>query len=90
MAVIVCQALVKCVLPPAHGLSCHILICPRMLLLTTFAALLLCPGPSIPWRPGRVDKASGNDCPVDGRLPDAAQGAGHVRDVFGRMGFDDR
>lgn len=47
-------------------------------------------GPTIPWRPGRADKASGNDCPPDNRLPDAAQGAGHVRDVFGRMGFDDR
>jgi cytochrome c peroxidase len=52
--------------------------------------LLLLPGPSIPWRPGRVDKAGSNDCAPDGRLPDAAQGAGHVRDVFGRMGFDDR
>jgi cytochrome c peroxidase len=35
-------------------------------------------------------KAGGLDCAPDGRLPDAAQGAGHVRDVFGRMGFDDR
>ncbi|KAF8057109.1 ccp1 [Scenedesmus sp. PABB004] len=47
-------------------------------------------GPAIPWSPGRVDKADGSACPPDGRLPDAAQGAGHVRDIFGRMGFDDR
>ncbi|KAF6255299.1 L-ascorbate peroxidase [Scenedesmus sp. NREL 46B-D3] len=47
-------------------------------------------GPTIPWRPGRVDKTGTSDCPPDGRLPDASQGAGHVRDVFGRMGFDDR
>lgn len=28
--------------------------------------------------------------PPNGRLPDAAQGASHIRDVFGRMGFTDR
>lgn len=47
-------------------------------------------GPSIPWRPGRVDKVDPASCPPNGRLPDAAQGAGHIREVFGRMGFDDR
>lgn len=47
-------------------------------------------GPTIPWRPGRADKTAGEHCPPDGRLPDASLGAGHVRDVFGRMGFDDR
>jgi catalase (peroxidase I) len=26
----------------------------------------------------------------DGRLPDAAQGAQHVRDIFYRMGFNDQ
>jgi hypothetical protein len=30
-------------------------------------------GPTIPWRPGRVDKTDGSACPPDGRLPDAAQ-----------------
>jgi cytochrome c peroxidase len=27
---------------------------------------------------------------LDGRLPDASQGARHIRDVFGRMGFNDQ
>ncbi|KAJ5681956.1 uncharacterized protein N7477_001896 [Penicillium maclennaniae] len=46
-------------------------------------------GPVIPWRPGREDKDVAA-CTPDGRLPDAAQGHRHIRDVFGRMGFDDR
>lgn len=28
--------------------------------------------------------------PENGRLPDASQGAQHLRDVFYRMGFDDQ
>ena len=47
-------------------------------------------GPAVQWRPGRTDKEDGKHCPPDGRLPDAAQGAKHVRDIFYRMGFDDR
>jgi catalase (peroxidase I) len=47
-------------------------------------------GPHIPWFPGRVDKSSESDCPPQGRLPDANLGAQHLRDVFYRMGFDDR
>ena len=47
-------------------------------------------GPVVPWRPGRVDAATGAACPPDGRLPDAKQGASHVRDVFSRMGFSDQ
>ncbi|ORX91521.1 heme peroxidase [Basidiobolus meristosporus CBS 931.73] len=47
-------------------------------------------GPTIPWRPGRTDKPSANDCTPDGRLPDASQGASHVRDIFYRMGFSDQ
>lgn len=50
-------------------------------------------GPSIPWKPGRVDKPASvtvSEIPPNGRLPDASQGAQHVRDVFYRMGFDDR
>lgn len=46
-------------------------------------------GPKIPWRPGREDKDVAA-CTPDGRLPDAAQGQRHIRDIFGRMGFDDR
>jgi len=47
-------------------------------------------GPAVPWRAGRTDAASGATSPPDGRLPDAAQGAAHVRAVFARMGFGDR
>lgn len=47
-------------------------------------------GPVIPWRPGRVDKGDGSACPPDGRLPNATLGASHIRDVFGRMGFNDQ
>lgn len=43
-------------------------------------------GPKINWRPGRTDEAK---VPPNGRLPDAAQGASHIRDVFYRMGFND-
>lgn len=39
---------------------------------------------------GRVDAPDARSCPANGRLPDAAQGAAHLRDVFGRMGFNDR
>ena len=47
-------------------------------------------GPKIEHHLGRTDATSGAACPVVGRLPDAAQGAQHLRDVFHRMGFDDR
>lgn len=47
-------------------------------------------GPSIEWRPGRSDAPDSNACPPDGRLPDASKKQDHVRDIFYRMGFDDR
>jgi catalase (peroxidase I) len=49
-------------------------------------------GPKIPFKPGRSDVPDDKARPAipDGRLPDAAQGAKHIRDVFYRMGFDDR
>lgn len=37
-------------------------------------------GPKIPWRPGRIDGFV-KDVTPDGRLPDASQGADHVRAV---------
>ena len=43
-------------------------------------------GPTCPFTFGRSDKPDGSFCPPIGRLPDAAQGAQHLRDVFGRMG----
>ena len=47
-------------------------------------------GPEIKWRWGRHEAKSGKECGPDGRLPDASKGQGHVRDVFYRMGFNDR
>lgn len=54
-------------------------------------------GPDIPWRAGRSDRGEDAVTP-DGRLPNADTGppgadksdAAHLRQVFGRMGFDDR
>jgi cytochrome c peroxidase len=52
-------------------------------------------GPKIPFRLGRTDFPDGSTSPPDGRLPDADKGSRkmtiqHVRDVFYRMGFNDR
>eukprot|EP00041_Stephanoeca_diplocostata_P005945 m.71658 g.71658 ORF g.71658 m.71658 type:complete len:399 (+) comp16088_c0_seq1:100-1296(+) len=47
-------------------------------------------GPSCPVAFCRSDAADNSQCPENGRLPDATQGAQHLRDVFYRMGFDDR
>ncbi|KAF2635925.1 heme peroxidase [Massarina eburnea CBS 473.64] len=46
-------------------------------------------GPKVPYRPGRQDRDVAF-CTPDGRLPDAAQGASHIRNIFGRMGFGDK
>lgn len=50
-------------------------------------AVKLTGGPDIPFRYGRTDALDNSQCPANGRLPDASQGAQHLRDVFGRMGF---
>jgi catalase (peroxidase I) len=47
-------------------------------------------GPEIDHCLGRVDKPDGSCCPAVGLLPDASQGAEHLRAVFNRMGFNDR
>lgn len=47
-------------------------------------------GPEIPFNFGRKDDDDGARCPANGRLPDAAQGAQHLRDVFYRQGFNDQ
>ena len=47
-------------------------------------------GPKIPHTFCRTDAADDTGCPENGRLPDAAQGAQHLRDVFYRQGFDDK
>jgi Peroxidase len=52
-------------------------------------AVKLLGGPDVPVRYGRTDATDNATCPPNGRLPDASQGAAHLRDVFYRMGFDD-
>ncbi|GAB7365883.1 hypothetical protein MBLNU230_g7213t1 [Neophaeotheca triangularis] len=47
-------------------------------------------GPDIPWQPGRTDYVDDSKLPPRGRLPDGAQGAEHIRFIFGRMGFSDQ
>jgi len=47
-------------------------------------------GPHIPWRSGRTDAKDEKACPPPGRLPDASKEGAHIRDVFYRMGFNDR
>jgi len=47
-------------------------------------------GPKIPFNFGRTDHDDGARCPAHGRLPDASKGMVHLRQVFGRMGFNDR
>jgi hypothetical protein len=54
------------------------------------AAVEFLGGPKVAHTFGRTDEASGSACPANGRLPDAAQGAAHLRDVFYRMGFNDQ
>jgi cytochrome c peroxidase len=59
-------------------------------------------GPEVSWRPGRTDAPVPGQAAdpkrhevakkivEDGRLPDASQGAQHLRDIFHRMGFNDQ
>jgi len=52
-------------------------------------------GPAVTWRAGRVDAMDPSAVTPDGRLPDADKGspedtAAHLRDIFGRMGFNDK
>lgn len=47
-------------------------------------------GPKIPWRPGRKNFGVNEQVPVNGNLPDATRDGKYVRNLFGRMGFNDR
>ncbi|KAJ9138201.1 heme-binding peroxidase protein [Pleurostoma richardsiae] len=47
-------------------------------------------GPDVPWQGGRTDFVDDSKLPPRGRLPDAAQGADHIRHIFYRMGFHDQ
>ena len=55
------------------------------------AAIEFLGGPSVPFNFGRSDDPDESKAVPHGRLPDAAQGADHLRAVFGeRMGFSDQ
>ncbi len=58
--------------------------------LASYVAIEEMGGPHIEFKPGRSDASDGTSCPTVGRLPDAALGAQHIRDVFYRMGFNDQ
>ncbi|CAN0892352.1 L-ascorbate peroxidase S, chloroplastic/mitochondrial [Linum grandiflorum] len=49
-------------------------------------------GPKIPMKYGRVDVSAPEECPEEGRLPDAGppSPADHLRQVFYRMGLNDK
>jgi hypothetical protein len=47
-------------------------------------------GPQVHWKPGRTDFVDDSKCPPRGRLPDASLAHDHLRQVFYRMGFNDR
>lgn len=47
-------------------------------------------GPSIKWRPGRSDVDETAPSLTDGRLPDGGKDQSHLRDIFYRMGFNDK
>jgi hypothetical protein len=53
-------------------------------------AIKLMGGPDVPVKYGRTDMESNSACPMNGRLPDAGLGSEHLREVFYRMGFDDK
>jgi len=49
-------------------------------------------GPKIPMKYGRMDVTAPEQCPPEGRLPDAGprDPAEHLREIFYRMGLDDK
>lgn len=57
--------------------------------LASVVAIEYAGGPKIPFKTGRVDAAEA-DCTPDGRLPDADKGMPHLRDIFYRMGMNDK
>uniref|UniRef100_A0A1D1YTL4 L-ascorbate peroxidase n=1 Tax=Anthurium amnicola TaxID=1678845 RepID=A0A1D1YTL4_9ARAE len=60
--------------------------------LASATALEAAGGPKIPMKYGRVDVSDPKQCPEEGRLPSAGppSPAAHLRDVFYRMGLDDK
>lgn len=82
-------AIMQDILKPVHEKFPDLSIADLWTMAGTQAVKLM-GGPEIPFRYGRSDAADGSACPSIGRLPDAKQGAEHLREVFGRMGFGDK
>lgn len=57
--------------------------------LASIVAIEYCGGPVIPFTRGRVDKPQ-EKCSPDGRLPDGKKGMHHLREIFYRMGLNDK
>lgn len=58
--------------------------------LAAYVAIEKMGGPHIDFVPGRKDLKDGSTCPAAGRLPDGSKNRTHIREVFNRMGFNDR
>lgn len=58
--------------------------------LAAYVAIEQMGGPEIEFVAGRSDAMSGSACPAHGRLPDGGKNRTHIRQVFNRMGFEDR
>jgi hypothetical protein len=56
-----------------HSCRGRPLVSTNRLLCRPLLSAVLRAGPTIPWRPGRVDKVDPASCPPNGRLPDASQ-----------------
>ncbi|KAL0351507.1 UNVERIFIED_CONTAM: L-ascorbate peroxidase T, chloroplastic [Sesamum calycinum] len=55
------------------------------------SATAIAGGPKLPMKYGRVDVSGPEQCPEEGRLPDAGPPSpAHLRDVFYRMGLNDK
>ena len=58
--------------------------------LASYVAIEQMGGPVIEFIPGRTDAKSPSACPANGRLPEGSKNRTHIREVFNRMGFEDR
>lgn len=63
---------------------------PDLWVLGSYVAVEWMGGPAIPFRWGRTEATSGTQCGPDGRLPDATKTQDHIREVFTRLGLNDR
>lgn len=55
-----------------------------------YVAIEAAGGPHMPFRAGRKDATEQDELIKPGRLPDASQGADHLRQIFYKMGLNDQ